>query len=481
MENFGKTDCQNYTETAVIENGGNTDCQNYNIETDIMENFGKTDCQNYTETAVIENGGNTDCQNYSETAVMENFGNTDCQNYSETDIMENFGNTNCQNYIEPVTANTETTGYEDNFSENVVMMEQTFMETPRFLENTSGSCFNEIESGLTVKSLSEARKESGVTSYKEILKKAWFSKRTGPNSKGNDEDADIWENIDKTGSCESKEYWELAVPSPLEQTDLLLEQEYRIHDLQARKEAIFDAVFQKLTAHPRFAEDFRSYLLAINSRDRKWNTTPGDFMVQNLPMDAMPDIFINNGQFEGLDFLALREVLNYSLPVMNIYYRALLSANVDQGTFLRQTAASGTLSQPIMDHYNQAFRGQPNKELLVRSFDPMDHGFVSPWAATWEDEVKFSTTMLKIGSLIKSDIKLSTLYYLLIAFTPSNDSVYKNDRAIIKIQNEIFFLIFRYLKSKHGEKGCETFNQLNSLLGELHECRDITVNRRIAL
>ena len=270
IDNGGNTDCQNYTETAVIENGGNTDCQNYNIETDIMENFGKTDCQNYTETAVIDNGGNTDCQNYSETDIMKNFGNTDCQNYSETDIMKNFGNTDCQNYIEPVTANTETTGYEDNFSENVVMMEQTFMETPRFLENTSGSCFNEIESGLTVKSLSEARKESGVTSYKEILKKAWFSKRTGPNSKGNDEDADIWENIDKTGSCESKEYWELAVPSPLEQTglyyqfpiskctktflnflDLLLEQEYRIHDLQARKEAIFDAVFQKLTAHPR--------------------------------------------------------------------------------------------------------------------------------------------------------------------------------------------------------------------------------------
>ena len=49
--------------------------------------------------------------------------------------------------------------------------------------------------------------------------------------------------------------------------------------------------------------------------------------------------------------------------------------------------------------------------------------FTSPWAIDYADEVKFENTVLKVGEVLGSDLKLQTLYTMLVMITPCNTQV----------------------------------------------------------
>ena len=59
---------------------------------------------------------------------------------------------------------------------------------------------------------------------------------------------------------------------------------------------------------------------------------------------------------------------------------------------------------------------------LVSSYDPRKaYRFTSPWAAKLEDEEFFSRTLETVGSIIKDDVKLGTLYCILLLATPGQN------------------------------------------------------------
>ena len=90
---------------------------------------------------------------------------------------------------------------------------------------------------------------------------------------------------------------------------------------------------------------------------------------------------------------------------------------------------------------------------LVSSFDPRNViQFTSPWAAKFEDEVFFSRTIETVGSIIKDDVKLGTLYCTLLLATPGPNlsKASQTNPSLQKVQREMSILIYRYLAHKFG-------------------------------
>ena len=89
----------------------------------------------------------------------------------------------------------------------------------------------------------------------------------------------------------------------------------------------------------------------------------------------------------------------------------------------------------------------------IASFDPLNVPlFASPWAAKYEDEEFFSQTLETVGSIIKDDVKLGTLYCTLVLATPGINlsKAAQSDPSLLKVQREMTILIFRYLSHKLG-------------------------------
>ena len=90
---------------------------------------------------------------------------------------------------------------------------------------------------------------------------------------------------------------------------------------------------------------------------------------------------------------------------------------------------------------------------MISSFDPLNAAqFTSPWASTFEDEEFFTRTLETVGSLIKDDVKLGTLYCTLILATPGINlsKAAQTSHALQKVQQEMSILIYRYLAHKFG-------------------------------
>ena len=102
----------------------------------------------------------------------------------------------------------------------------------------------------------------------------------------------------------------------------------------------------------------------------------------------------------------------------------------------------------------------------VSSFDPHKaYRFTSPWAAKLEDEEFFSRTLETVGSIIKEDVKLGTLYCTLLLATPGQNlsQASLTNHSLHKVQQEMRFLMFRYLSNKYGNSQYAS-NTANALI-----------------
>ena len=111
--------------------------------------------------------------------------------------------------------------------------------------------------------------------------------------------------------------------------------------------------------------------------------------------------------------------------------------------------------------------------------------FDSPWAKNKADEDFFEHVMQTIGSIVKDDVKLGTMYATLLLAIPNevlfpdvkvvcSDLLLSNERLtkllllqknehLLIIQNEVSLLIFRYLKNKYKDPILAE-NTLNTML-----------------
>ena len=110
--------------------------------------------------------------------------------------------------------------------------------------------------------------------------------------------------------------------------------------------------------------------------------------------------------------------------------------------------------------------------------------FVSPWAQSQEDEAYFCRTLDTLGAIVRDDVKLGTLYLLLVLATPGRAAPpqLRADPTLAAAQYELRLLLYRYLKHKHLQLPDTADLQYNSLLrlvSELEICKDIHVFGRI--
>ena len=74
------------------------------------------------------------------------------------------------------------------------------------------------------------------------------------------------------------------------------------------------------------------------------------------------------------------------------------------------------------------------------------------------------TTLEKLGGLVREDIKLGTLYMILILATPGTrlSATARTDPALLKVQKEMALLIFRYLR--HNRRDSTQANTVTDAL-----------------
>ena len=99
-----------------------------------------------------------------------------------------------------------------------------------------------------------------------------------------------------------------------------------------------------------------------------------------------------------------------------------MNANSDKGIFIEQRKACGVPSYLIDLIRNQFLLAGVN-ENDVPAVKGFGHHilFPSPWAQSREDEEFFSNTLDTLGNIVKDDVKLGTIYTLLVLATPGDE------------------------------------------------------------
>ena len=108
--------------------------------------------------------------------------------------------------------------------------------------------------------------------------------------------------------------------------------------------------------------------------------------------------------------------------------------------------------------------------------------FTTPWAVNYDEEIFFKKTVRLLGSIVNDDVKLGTLFMILVLATPGaslsveaqvckyleninlHQTCYcKADPCLKKVQADISLLVYRYLKNKLADPD-EASRVTNSLL-----------------
>jgi len=121
---------------------------------------------------------------------------------------------------------------------------------------------------------------------------------------------------------------------------------------------------------------------------------------------------------------------------------------------------------------------------VVPSFDPLQLDiFTTPWAVQYKDEIFFRKTVSLLGNIVKDDVKLGTLFMILILATPGAclSVEAQADPSLQKVQSDISLLMYRYCKNKMDtpEDAANVMNSLLRLIQDLHESRKIHLFKRI--
>lgn len=274
----------------------------------------------------------------------------------------------------------------------------------------------------------------------------------------------------------------------VENPDLSLthEEEFKIYELLVRRENLVDGMFKMFFRIPGFLEKFKRSLFSMNGSihddfikvvDQRFHLIVKSLLEGGTIRKSL-DMF---DEFKHVSENVKKSVTVFSISVLRICNRALVKVNKDKEWFIDQHIAAGLYTPTLKETYAVAFQ---NNRYAVRSLDPFSTGYyLSPWASSSEDEEFFMRTLEFLGSIVKDDLLLGALYSTLLLATPGalQDLKVKTDPALLRVQNELTLLLYRYCKKKYGDSNIasDTTHWLLKLLGDLHICRDILTNCRL--
>ena len=99
--------------------------------------------------------------------------------------------------------------------------------------------------------------------------------------------------------------------------------------------------------------------------------------------------------------------------------------------------------------------------------------FHSPWAKNQSDEEFFTQTLDTLGNIVRDDVKLGTLYMLLILATPGQSASenLKQSPLIESARYEVRLLLYRYLKLIN-QQSSKINASLHSVLKTVKDCAE---------
>jgi len=275
--------------------------------------------------------------------------------------------------------------------------------------------------------------------------------------------------------------------------DLTFEEDFRIHELMVRKENLFDGFYNLFLEFPNFVNLWKRFLFQIkNCCPIIQSGVPADSYDCNMK-NMVRENFVKGGlvrhalemfdEFKYVPEYVKTETIEFTLTVLQICIRSYLRANKDQPTLIDQQIAAGTYNKAFQVAYDKVY---PNDRSAVQSFDPLQLDiFTTPWAVNYDEEMFFNKTVTLLGSIIQDDVKLGTLFMILVLATPgatlSNQA--QADPSLQKVQSDISLLMYRYLKNKLADpdQASRVTNSLMMLITDLHISRGIHLFRRIQL
>eukprot|EP00090_Calanus_glacialis_P045837 TRINITY_DN8746_c0_g1_i1.p1 TRINITY_DN8746_c0_g1~~TRINITY_DN8746_c0_g1_i1.p1 ORF type:complete len:445 (+),score=140.52 TRINITY_DN8746_c0_g1_i1:23-1357(+) len=275
--------------------------------------------------------------------------------------------------------------------------------------------------------------------------------------------------------------------------NLTFEEDFKIHELMVRKENLFEEFYNIFLEFPNFVSLWKRFLFQIQTCSPVIQSgVPADSYDCNMK-NMVRDNFVKGGlvrhalemfdEFKYVPDHVKTETIEFSLTVLQICIRSYLSANKDKPTLIDQHFAAGTYNKAFQTAYDKVY---PGDRFAVQSFDPLQLDiFTTPWAVNYDEEVFFKKTVTVLGSIVKDDVKLGTLFMILVLATPGAalSVEAQADPSLKKVQSDISLLMYRYLKNKLADpdEASRVTNSLLMLIPDLHISRSIHLFRRIAL
>lgn len=269
--------------------------------------------------------------------------------------------------------------------------------------------------------------------------------------------------------------------------EITFEEEFKIHELVVRKEFLQDSIFTLLCGVPFINSFISSFILTgrkpkdrlLTEQLREGLSQVPQLLARNLKaggkIRTCLDMF---DEYKNVDEQVKSETFRFSLRILELCIKAFVRKNSDKESFRDQHIAAGFFPRKMEELFHQ--RSGSTQQML--SHDPLESPiYTSPWHRP-QDELFLLSTLEQLGSIVKDDVKLGTLYVTLVLATPGaqlSDTA-KADPSLCLVQQEMSLLIFRYLKQKLGSSTeANTVTQaLLKLIGDLHSSADILCDRR---
>jgi len=273
-----------------------------------------------------------------------------------------------------------------------------------------------------------------------------------------------------------------------------LEEEYRVHEVIVTKESHIATDTILRSRNPYFLQSLKIFLDSLCSNDRIRTLFPTNQATDQLFYEkgrllhfeaekvAAIEVYEHFQNRESNDKI-INETLEFSLPVFHLCLRGYQAGNKNCSNIISQHKAAGTYNDALLQAFSLAYSPDIQTLNSIPSFDPLNLDiFESPWCQSQADEILFMETLHELGNEIKDDNKLGSLYLYFVLVIPAPDSKHlQADPTLQKLQSNISLMMYRYLKQKHKseELASSKMNKLLRLIGKLHICRDIHLNRRI--
>jgi len=274
---------------------------------------------------------------------------------------------------------------------------------------------------------------------------------------------------------------------------LTIEEEYKICEIEAAKDLVVNSFHQTLIENvPNFQESISLFLYSISLGVSFDMTTEKILTLMRKCREAILNDLIFGGNinralnrieiFSHIPQDSKFELFISTMGRISMCKRALIKANSDKENFYEQKRAVGLPEEVIEKSFEYAVIDREQVPTLKSYGNEIL--FASPWAKKLSDEEFFSQTLDSLGNIVRDDVKLGTLYMLLILATPGDSASQKIKQSplIESARYEIRLLLYRYLKHKFPgapARAEEEFNCLLRLLSQLETCKNIHVHGRI--